>query len=72
VWDELVDCVNQSLELAKMRAVGPDQLRSTRLDTVLPATLAAEAAVPATIATSFIANIDVKVAKQDFDMWTQI
>lgn len=72
MWNELLECVNQSLALAKMRAVGPDQLRSTRLDTVLPATLAAEAAVPATIAASFLANVDIKVAKQDFDMWTHI
>lgn len=70
-WDELVDCVDQALVLAKMRAVGPDELRHTPLDAVLPATLAAEASTPATIATSFLANISAKMAANISSLWTK-
>jgi hypothetical protein len=68
-WDELVRCVDQSLTLAKMRAVGPDELRQTPLDTVLPATMAAEAASPATISTSFHANISDRIASNYSEIW---
>jgi hypothetical protein len=55
-WQELVGCVEQALTLAKMRAVGPDELRGTLLDAVLPATLLAETAAPVTISTSLAGN----------------
>jgi hypothetical protein len=61
-WQELVDCVEQALRLAKMRAVGPDELRDTPLDLVLPATTAAEARLPATISNSYFANISKEAA----------
>ncbi|WP_133718500.1 hypothetical protein [Methylocaldum gracile] len=68
-WDELVRCIDQSFALAKLRAVGPDELRQTPLDTVLPATVAAEAATPATIATSFLANASVRMAAAYAEAW---
>ena len=71
-WDELTRCVEQSLQLAKLRAVGPDDLRHTKLDAVLPATLAAEAATPATISTSFLANLSTTVAKAVVDVWSRM
>jgi hypothetical protein len=70
-WDELVECVNQALLIAKIRAVGPDELRKTVLDTVLPATLAAEAATPSTIATTFYANVDRAVAVAYDNIWSK-
>jgi hypothetical protein len=70
-WDELVACVEQALRVAKMRAVGPDELRQTKLDAVLPATLLAEAAGAATISTSLLANISDVIAKADFEVWRQ-
>ena len=71
-WDELMRCVEQSLQLTKLRAVGPDELRSTELDAVLPATLAAEAATPATISTSFLANLSTTIAKTVADVWSRM
>jgi hypothetical protein len=61
-WQEVFDCVDQSLLLAKIRAVGPDELRHTLLDVVLPATLTAETSFPATISTSWFANAAKDVA----------
>lgn len=71
-WDELVRSLEQSLALAKLRAVSPDELRKTDLDIVLPATIAAEAAAPATIATSFLANISEKIAFDVANLWRQL
>jgi hypothetical protein len=68
-WDELVRCIDQSLTLAKMRAVGADELRQTPLDTVLPAIVTAETAAPVTISTSFYANISLELARQYFETW---
>ena len=67
-WNEVVGCVEQALLLAKIRCVGPDEIRRTRLDPVLPATLAAETTFPATISTSWFANVVKEVAtlQQDF------
>jgi hypothetical protein len=63
-WDEIVGCVDQALLLAKMRAVGTDELRHTRLDAVLPATLAAETTVPATISMSWFGNVAKEIATE--------
>jgi hypothetical protein len=71
-WDELVASVEQALDLAKMRAVEPDQLRATRLDAVLPATIMAEAALPVTISTSLLANVSEKIAEGQLHMWSSI
>lgn len=71
-WEELVRCVDQSTTLAKMRAVGPDELRQTPLDTVLPATIAAEAATPATISTSFLINVSERIAATYAEIWKGI
>jgi hypothetical protein len=71
-WEELVSCVNQALLLGKMRAVGPDQLRHTELDLVLPATLAAETVTPATIASSYLINRSEKIAEANMTMWRHV
>ena len=63
-WDEVTACVDQALLLAKMRTVGPDDLRRTRLDPVLPATLAPETMFPATISTSWFGNVVGEVATE--------
>jgi hypothetical protein len=62
-WDEITRCVDQALLLAKIRCVGPDEIRRTRLDPVLPATLAAETTFPATISTSWFGNTASEIAK---------
>jgi hypothetical protein len=68
-WEELVSCVEQSLTLSKIRAVGPDELRKTPLDALLPATLAAEASTPATISTSYFINISDHLASTQHEIW---
>jgi hypothetical protein len=70
-WDELVDCADQTLIMAKLRAVGPDELRHTPLDLVLPATLTAEASTPATIATSLFGNVSETIAVKTAKVWTE-
>lgn len=62
-WEELTGCVEQALTLAKMRAAGPDELRRTLLDAILPATLLAETAAPVTISTSLAGNAVETVAE---------
>jgi len=61
-WDQLVGCAEQALEMAKIRAVTPDQLRKTPLDVVLPATYSADAATPATIGLTWLVNVSAKAA----------
>lgn len=70
-WDELLGFVHLALRLAKMRAVGPDQLRRTSLDVALPATYAAEAATPSTIAVSFLVDLSEAVAKEALSVMTK-
>jgi hypothetical protein len=67
-WDELVGCIHQALTLAKMRAVSPDELRRTPLDTVLPATFLAEAATPSTISVSLLVNVSDTIARDAFSV----
>ncbi len=70
-WDELTRCIDQTLTLAKMRAVSPDELRHTNLDAFLPATVAAEAPTPATIATSYFANFSATLASEAYKVWSK-
>lgn len=71
-WAELQSCVEQALLLAKMRTVGPDELRKTPLDAVLPATLAAETAAATTIATSYLDNVSTTLARANADIWRKL
>jgi hypothetical protein len=71
-WDELVGCVQQALTLAKMRAVSPDQLRHTQLDTILPATYAADAATPSTISFNLLVNVSETIAKEAISVMTKL
>ena len=71
-WDELAGCVDQALLLAKMRAVGPDELRRTELDAVLPATVAAETVTPVTIAANFLVNISDSIANSSSNLWSKM
>lgn len=70
-WDELVASVEQALELAKMRAVGPEEIRRTSLDAVLPATVTADAAAAATITTGLRANVSDKIAVDRQQLWNR-
>ena len=72
MWDELVSCVDQALVLAKMRTVDPDILRKTRLDAVLPATMAAETAAATTIATSYLDNVSATLAQANAAIWRKV
>ena len=67
-WNEVMGSIDQALLLAKVRCIGPDELRTSRLDPVLPATLAAESVYPATISTSWIGNMVSEVAHLNSDI----
>ncbi len=60
-WKELVAAVDQTLELAKIRAVGTDELRRTTLDFILPATFTPESVTPRTISKSWLVNVSPEV-----------
>ena len=56
-WDDLVDTLLDTLDLAKRRAVTTDQLGQTALAQLLPATMTAVATRPVTFSTDFLANV---------------
>jgi hypothetical protein len=68
-WRELVGCVEQAFDLTRLRAVGPDELRKTALDTVLPATMMAESAAPVTVSTSLFMMAISDVAERQSVLW---
>jgi hypothetical protein len=70
-WDELTRAIDHTFLLAQLRAVSTDELRRTPLDTVLPATLLAEAATAATISTSLFANISLTIANAVSTVWSK-
>jgi hypothetical protein len=49
-WDDLVDTLGETFDLARSRAVEPQQLDQTALSVFLPATIMATAWRPITIA----------------------
>ncbi|HSW22173.1 MAG TPA: hypothetical protein VLJ62_05355 [Burkholderiaceae bacterium] len=70
-WRELVGCVEQAFDLARLRAVGPDELRKTPLDTVLPATMMAESAAPVTVSTSLFMLAATEIADSQAKLWSR-
>jgi hypothetical protein len=70
-WRELAACVEQAFDLARLRAVGPDELRQTPLDTVLPATLMAESAAPVTVSTSLFMLAASEIASSQSHLWSR-
>ena len=70
-WRELVGCVEQAFDLARLRAVGPDELRKTPLDTVLPATMMAESAAPVTVSTSLFMLAATEIANSQAKLWSR-
>jgi hypothetical protein len=70
-WRELTACVEQAFDLARLRAVGPDELRQTPLDTVLPATLMAESAAPVTVSTSLFMLAATEIASSQAKLWSR-
>lgn len=70
-WRELVGCVEQAFDLARLRAVGSDELRTTPLDTVLPATMMAESAAPVTVSTSLFMLASTEIAKSQAKLWNR-
>jgi hypothetical protein len=71
MWRELVGCVEQAFDLARLRAVGPDELRKTQLDTVLPATMMAESAAPVTVSTSLFMLAATEIAASQAQLWNR-
>ena len=71
MWRELVGCVEQAFDLARLRAVGPDELRKTPLDTVLPATLMPESAAPVTVSTSLFMLAATEIASSQAQLWSK-
>lgn len=71
MWHELIGCVEQAFDLARLRAVGPDELRKTPLDTVLPATLMAETAAPVTVSTSLFMMAATEIAASQAKLWNR-
>lgn len=71
MWRELVGCVEQAFDLARLRAVGPDELRKTPLDTVLPATMMAESAAPVTVSTSLFMLAATEIAASQAQLWNR-
>jgi hypothetical protein len=56
-WDDLVDTLHETFELARRRAVEPDHLADTEYARFLPATVSATALYPITIAMNYaVAN----------------
>lgn len=70
-WRELVGCVEQAFDLVRLRAVGPDELRKTPLDTVLPATMMAESAAPVTVSTSLFMLAATEIATSHAQLWNR-
>ncbi len=70
-WSELAACVEQAFDLARLRAVGPDELRQTPLDTVLPATMMAESAAPVTVSTSLFMLAATEIASSQAKLWSR-
>ncbi len=66
-WDELVAALNETLELAKLRAVEPDQIAATPLNRLLPATLMAMTLRETSISANLAINNSVlqKVSVKD-------
>ena len=64
--------IDQALKLAKLRTVGPDELRKTPLDAVLPACVAAETSSATTIATSYLDNISITLAEANAAIWRKV
>ncbi|MCC7205945.1 MAG: hypothetical protein IT323_01475, partial [Anaerolineae bacterium] len=56
-WQDLVDCLHETLELAKQRAVEPDHIDRTAYAQLLPATVSAVARGLATISLNLSANL---------------
>lgn len=69
-WGELVQCVEKSFMLAQMRVVGPDELRQTPLDLLLPATAMAESAAPVTVSTSLLSAAVSELATLQHAIWS--
>ena len=65
-WDDLVAAVNETLDLARSRAVEPGQIDDTTYAQLLPATVMAAAARPITIATDISINNDIPLVTGPF------
>ena len=66
-WDDIVDAMHETLDLARLRAVEPDQLAQTTLGPLLPAVLASVTMLPITAMLNFSLNNDLhlELAKGD-------
>ena len=57
-WQDLVDTLHETLDMAKKRAVEPDQIDKTDYAQLLPAIMAPMTPSLATISLDFAANLD--------------
>jgi hypothetical protein len=65
-WDDLIGCVNDTLDRAKLRAVEPDHLASTALAHLLPAVVTAVATTPlATISMALFGAQELAISSRD-------
>jgi hypothetical protein len=65
-WDDVVAAVNETLDLAKMRAVEPEQLERTPYAQLLPATVMTATPRPITISTDLgINNLGASMVNDD-------
>ena len=55
-WDDLVDALNETLDLAKLRAIEPAHIDATPYAPFLPATVMAAQARQLTIAANLVLN----------------
>lgn len=53
-WQDLVNTLHETLNLAKLRAIEPDEIDKTRYAQLLPATVAAVTTYPVTIALNYM------------------
>lgn len=56
-WDDIVDSLNETLDLAKKRAVEPTQLESTMLARFVPAVILATTLSGMTISANYLSNL---------------
>ena len=58
-WDDIVATLHETLELARLRAVEPEQVAATRYAAFLPATVTAATVRGLSIAANFALNNDL-------------
>ncbi|MEU6381486.1 hypothetical protein [Streptomyces sp. NPDC046909] len=66
-WQDIVDTLHETLDLARLRAVEPDQLAQTPLGPLLPAVLASVTLFPITASRNFAVNSELHLVLAEDD-----